>query len=385
MKILCLCSALDLAHRYGCTPAWWQLFKGLYEQGHDVIAVPYQGAAVESPWWRVYPNPCRAEGAAFAAAKKYLGAGATSTTEGVSGKVSNTLIESWIRPRWQSHLEHILEQEGGVDAVVVFTIPLNHFTGLPEVLRKGCYGPIVYYDGDTPASLPSFGGFASGFRIYDDADLTEYDGFVCNSKGGAEELRAMGARRVETVHWWVDPDLYAPVDVAVDRDVFFYGFGSEYREEWFTAMLAEPSTAMPEHHFAIGGQGFKVDLGNTQEVGDVPFSVFRQAACRSRINLNITRDAHASVFASSSMRPFELAAMGCCIVSNPYHGLESWFDIGNELLVVDSAGQAIDTYRDLLTDDTTRAAMGAAARERVLAEHTHHHRVEQLIGYLRSF
>ncbi|MEA3364840.1 MAG: hypothetical protein U9Q79_04290, partial [Candidatus Hydrogenedentes bacterium] len=62
MKLLCICSALDLSFRYGCTPAWWQFFKGLYELGHDVIAVPYQGKAIETPWWRVYPNPCQIEG-----------------------------------------------------------------------------------------------------------------------------------------------------------------------------------------------------------------------------------------------------------------------------------------------------------------------------------
>jgi hypothetical protein len=66
-----------------------------------------------------------------------------------------------------------------------------------------------------------YAGFASGFRMYDHADVTEFDGFMCNSKGGASELEAMGVQRVETVYWGVDPDLFAPVEAEQDRDVFF--------------------------------------------------------------------------------------------------------------------------------------------------------------------
>ena len=35
-KILAVASAVDLDFRYGCTPAWWQLWKGLYEAGVDL-------------------------------------------------------------------------------------------------------------------------------------------------------------------------------------------------------------------------------------------------------------------------------------------------------------------------------------------------------------
>ena len=41
MKILAICSSLDLRQPYSCTPAWWQLLKGLAEIGVDVSAVPY--------------------------------------------------------------------------------------------------------------------------------------------------------------------------------------------------------------------------------------------------------------------------------------------------------------------------------------------------------
>jgi spore maturation protein CgeB len=384
VKLLCLCSALDLKYRYGCTPAWWQLFKGLYEEGHEIIAIPYQGAAVESPWWRVCPNPCEWESKAFTAAKKWFGGGSATIKEGPVGAVSKTLIESWVQPRWEGALRETLQREKNVAAVIAFSIPVNHFTGIATTIKKSFDVPFFYYDGDVPASLPRFGGFASGFKIYEDASLDEYDGVFCNSEGGAEDLKALGAKTVTAIHWGVDPALYEPLDVRISRDVFFYGFGSEYREDWMEAMLSLPSVAMPEKVFEIGGDGFKVDLKKTKSIGDVPFSVFRQTCCASRINLNITRGAHATVRASSSMRPFELAAMGCCIVSNPVAGLDTWFEIGKELVVVNSTDEAIATYRRLLNDDAERSRLGQAARARVLAEHTHRHRARQLANTIST-
>jgi hypothetical protein len=62
VKILAVASAVDLDFRYGCTPAWWQLWKGLYEEGADLVITPYRGRPVESPWWRTAPNPTFREG-----------------------------------------------------------------------------------------------------------------------------------------------------------------------------------------------------------------------------------------------------------------------------------------------------------------------------------
>jgi len=51
-KILAVASAVDLDFRYGCTPAWWQIWKGMYEAGVDLILTPYRGRPIAAPWWR---------------------------------------------------------------------------------------------------------------------------------------------------------------------------------------------------------------------------------------------------------------------------------------------------------------------------------------------
>ena len=74
------------------------------------------------------------------------------------------------------------------------------------------------------------------------------------------------------------------------------------------------------------------------------------------------------------------AAAGAAIVSNPYEGIERWFEPGQELLIVGDAEEALAAYRELLADPGQAEAMGARARERVLDEHTYAHRASQLLS-----
>jgi spore maturation protein CgeB len=127
------------------------------------------------------------------------------------------------------------------------------------------------------------------------------------------------------------------------------------------------------------------DLGRARLLSNVPFSRLRELVGRSRINLAITRDAHAQVYGSSTMRLFELAMMGACIVCNPCLGIEQWFEPGKELVVVHSEAEAIDRYRFLLAHEAERLALGQAARRRALVEHTFRHRASELVRLLGAY
>jgi len=387
-KILAVASAVDLDFRYGCTPAWWQLWKGLYEAGCDLIVTPYRGRPVDAPWWRTEPNPCYREAELFAGARNavarlkrdtHLRRAEEHPPDSVSDRLVRRTIRSWVTPRWRRHLEQIIERERDVDAVVVFTVPMSHFRGIPTALRERFQLPIVYYDGDVPMSLPEFGGMDTGFNYYHGADPSEYDLVISNSEGGLERLRELGARRAEAVFWAADPELFQPAPVEKAYDVFFYGYGDKFRREWMQALIGEPSRADGEIDFALCGKDFRGDVGNARLIGDVSFNVFSQAISRARINLNVTRRSHATVYASSTCRPFELAASGAAIVSNPHEGIERWFEVGSELRVVSSAEEALATYRELLADPGAAEGMGRRARERVLDEHTYAHRARQIL------
>jgi hypothetical protein len=65
MKLLIITSTINLEYRLGCTPAWWQLYKALYEIGNEITVIPYLGLPVESLWWTTSENPCRRESLLF--------------------------------------------------------------------------------------------------------------------------------------------------------------------------------------------------------------------------------------------------------------------------------------------------------------------------------
>ena len=398
MKLLFAAASLDLTQPFSATPAWWQLLKGLYEIGVDVIAAPYQGPAIESLWWRAERNPARWQGDAFKAARDLYrrvagepppvqieDAAQADNAESAADRLVRQAAQALIAPLWLRHLDAILTRQPDIDAVIFLTVPLNHLVGVPAELQRRHGKPVLYYDGDVPASLPNLRGFASGFRIYQGANPAEYTAFISNSKGGEAALRELGARAVHTLYYGADPDVFSPVDVpAQDVDVFFYGHGREYRQAWIADMIAGPSQALPQARFAVRGTRLG-DLGRAEALPYLSFSKLREYACRSKINLCITRRAHASVYGSSSSRPFELAAMGCCIVANPYEGIEEWFEPGKELFVVHSQEEAVDVYRHLLAHDSARRAAGEAARARVLAQHTFRHRARQLVEIVRQY
>lgn len=385
MKLLVVCSSLDLAMPLSATPAWWQLLKGLHTVGVEVLVTTYQGAAIASPWWHAYPNPARLEGDLFFHGRRLLrrfapAVGRETSSQNATRRLAHTLMA----PRWRRHLGRILDRESDVDAVLFVGVPPNHLRGVAASLRDRYDLPVLFYDGDVPASLPALQGFATGFRIYDGADIGEFDAVLCNSDGGSAALLAMGARTVHTLHYGADPDIYAPLSATPDIDAFFYGHTAEYRAGWLHAMIAAPSIAMPDARFAVRGSALG-DVGRAETLPYGSFDCLRRMVARSRINLVVVRGPHATTPGSSTMRPFELGMMGACMVSNPYAGVERWFEPGKEIIVVHSAEEAIDRYRFLLAHDAERRALGQAARTRAIAEHTYRHRAADLLAILGAY
>jgi spore maturation protein CgeB len=388
-RILAVVSAIDLDHRYGCTPAWWQLWKGLYEADVDLIVTPYRGRAIESPWWRTEENPCLREGETFDFARRavarlrgdtHLRRDESSPEDSLGDRAVRETIWRWVTPRWKRHLERILEREREVDAVVVFTVPPSHLRGIPTALRERFGVPVVFYDADVPMSLPEFGGMDTGFNIYHGADISEYDLVLSNSEGGVPRLLELGAKRADHLFWGADPELFKPVPVEKEHDVVFYGYGDKFRRDWMQAMVARPSERLHETGFVLAGGDFKGELGLARELGWLPVSSLVHLISSCRVNLNIGRRPHATVHASSTSRLFELASAGATIVSNPYEGIERWFEPGRELVVVSSEDDAVETYRELLADPAAAAELGRNARERVLDEHTYARRAQRLLA-----
>jgi len=392
MKILAVVSAIDLSLRQA-VPSWWQLFKGLYELEADLVVTPYVGKSVESLWWRSYGNPCEIQSKIVNKIIKFrknaLLKNLSTRTKNDVGiqfkeKAIQFLSSALTLPKWRKNLTKILEKERDIDAVIFFNVPPNQIKGMPTFIRKEFGIPAIFYDMDAPDSLPGFSSTRLAFNWYAGADLTEYDALISNSEGAIPKLENMGAHNVYAVHFGIDPSVYRPISAKKDLDVFFYGQGAEFRENWMDWMIAVPSKTLLESSFLVGGKPFRIDLGKARIIGNVLISSLRKYCCRSKINLNITRKHHAEIYCSSTARIFELASLGCCIVSNPVNGLGKWFDLDEEIIMINSEKEAIETYKWLLLEEDVRVKMGEKARQRVLREHTHIHMAKRLLDITKT-
>jgi spore maturation protein CgeB len=95
-----------------------------------------------------------------------------------------------------------------------------------------------------------------------------------------------------------------------------------------------------------------------------------------RYSLNVTRRDMVEAGWSPSVRLFEAAACGTPVLSDVWEGLEAVFVPGEEILLARTSEEALELVRSL--PEEVRLAVGAAARARVLTEHTAAHRARQL-------
>jgi spore maturation protein CgeB len=98
--------------------------------------------------------------------------------------------------------------------------------------------------------------------------------------------------------------------------------------------------------------------------------------CSPRAVININRDSMARYGFSPPTRVFEAAGAAACLLCDAWEGLETFLEPEREVLVVRSGAEVAAQLASL---SASRArAIGAAARRRVLAEHTYAHRAERL-------
>jgi spore maturation protein CgeB len=378
-KLLVICSTLNLDYPYGATPAVWQLLKGFYEVGCDTIVIPYRGKSLRTPWWRSYRNPTETEGEIYAHSGMH-----TKDSEGLRKSINDKLVpkiaSTILTSKWTKLISEIVKKEKNLDAVLLVGVPLNHFNGLSKFIKRELSCPLIYYDLDVPTSLPKYGGFS--FNYYLNANIEAYDAIIVPSEGVFEDLKELHANKVFSVHFGIDPDLYLPTRGMQDIDVFFFATSDSDRKKEVSMLVSEPSSKM-NARFMVSGIEFSTDLRKAEKIPMLPFSIWRYYAGRSKINLNITRSRHAATYTSTS-RPFELAAMECCIVSHPYKGLDKWFTKGKEIFIVKNEKEVIETYNWLLNDEETRRKVGISCRQRVLKEHTFRQRANDILNIINQ-
>jgi spore maturation protein CgeB len=177
----------------------------------------------------------------------------------------------------------------------------------------------------------------------------------------------------------VDESAYAPADVERPWTLGYLGTWSADRQPVLDELLVAPARELPEASFVVAGPQYPADItwpDNVQRIEHLPPAEHAGFYNAQRLTLNVTRADMVRAGWSPSVRLFEAAACGVPVVSDWWEGLDSFFAPGTEILVARSAAEVVQHLGSV--DEERRAQIGAAARARVLAEHTAEHRVDEL-------
>jgi spore maturation protein CgeB len=242
---------------------------------------------------------------------------------------------------------------------------------------------VLFWDVDAAATLDRLAADpADAFH----ALVPQFD-LVLTYGGGPPVVaayEAVGARRCVPIYNAVDPDVHrpAPADPRFRGDLGFLGNRLPDRESRVDEFFFRAASLRPEATFVLGGSGWHTRAlpGNVRYAGHVYTRDHNAFNCSASAVLNINRDSMARMGYSPATRVFEAAGAGACIVTDPWQGLDTFFEPGHELLVAGS-GADVASILDTLTPEHA-AAIGGAARARAFRDHTYADRVQQLMQLL---
>jgi spore maturation protein CgeB len=246
-------------------------------------------------------------------------------------------------------------------------------------------GITAFYDIDTPVTLARLNSGPSDYITA--AMIPRFDLYLSFTGGPVLELieQMYGSPRARVLYCAVDPDLHIPAAVEPRWALGYLGTYSKDRQPALERLLIEPAQSTPDLRFVVAGAQYPRDIAwpaNVQRVEHVPPNEHAAFYCAQRYTLNVTRAGMVSAGFSPSVRLFEAAACATPIISDRWPGIDTLFTLGEEILIADVPEHVVHLVRDIPED--RRQSIGAAARRRVLRDHTADHRAEQLESYYRE-
>jgi len=272
--------------------------------------------------------------------------------------------------RWQDAI-------AGADAVIVGSY-------VPDGVAVGRYVQAharrsAFYDIDTPVTLAKLA--RGDFEYLSPAVIPGYDTYLSFTGGPTLDRleREFGAPAARALYCSVDPEAYRPLEMPVRWDLSYLGTYSDDRQPTLTRLLIDVARAAPDRRFAVAGPQYPADIdwpANVERIDHLPPAEHAAFYSASRFTLNVTRADMIAAGWSPSVRLFEAAACGTPIISDSWAGLDAIFAQGSEIILADTTADVLAAL------DRDAAALGRAARRRVLAEHTAAIRAGELEDYL---
>ncbi len=272
----------------------------------------------------------------------------------------------------------------GADAVMVGSyVPQGVEVG--RFVQDTALGVTAFYDIDTPVTLAKLE--RGDFEYLSPEIIPGYDLYL--SFTGGPTLRhiekSYGSPAARALYCSVDPEAYPPLDTPKKWDLSYLGTYSPDRQPTLEKLLLAPARAMPDRSFVVAGPQYPSDIdwpANVERIEHLPPKEHPGFYAASRFTLNVTRADMIAAGWSPSVRLFEAAACAVPVISDRWEGIDSLFTPGREILLADES----DMVREILANWSAAeaAALGQAARRRVLGGHTAADRAAELERYLQE-
>lgn len=241
----------------------------------------------------------------------------------------------------------------------------------------------VFWDVDAPATQA---------EIADGPDhplrrmLPQLD-FVMTYGGGPpviERYRQLGARRCHAIYNALDPETHHPVppDPRFASDLAFLGNRLPDREARVDDFFFAAAAAAADRAFLIGGAGWedKEAPPNVRKLGHISTRDHNAFNVTPRAVLNVSRDSMAATGYSPATRVFEAAGAGACLISDAWEGIAQFLTPEEEVLTARDGRDVADILHALTPNRAAR--IGAAARRRLLTDHTYAQRAAEVEALL---
>lgn len=242
-------------------------------------------------------------------------------------------------------------------------------------------------------------GIATAIWFVEDGELAdywrriapEYDVFFhIQTAEFGRRLREAGARHVHYLPVAADPEVHRPVQLSDEQrarygsDISHMGAGYRNRRRFFLNLLdcqfklwGSDWDGAPGLRGVLQENGRRVDTGETVLIYNA-----------SRINLNL----HSSSYTDGvnphgdfvNPRTFEIAACGGFQLVDRRSLLPDLFTEGEEVAVFDDVASCRAQIDHFLAHPDQARRIAEAGRERVLAQHTYRHRMEEALHVIRE-
>lgn len=269
--------------------------------------------------------------------------------------------------------------------VVILGSMVEDTNRIAEWIAEEAHGVTVYYDTNLIATIDHLQCRQDNSAYCLSAENLRHFNLFLSTTGGPflEDLATtydIGFAR--PLYESVDPYTYYRTDNDRSYDLGFLGHHKPDRAELVENLLFGPAHRTPNRRFSLAGGGY-ADLElprNLTYLEYLPETNLVDFYNRHHSTLVLSRADRRRMGFTPTRRLLAAAACGVPVLTDRWDGLDTFFEPHREVFCVGDEQDVLNVLYG--QEEATRQKLGAAARQRILAQHTTARRAEELLGYL---